>query len=117
MIKLINTALAQVNELVPCLDGTWADPSLGCVSPTPGSIIDPQSSIVEIILKVGSGLAIIATVIAVVALTYGGIKYSSAMGDEEKSAEAKRIIYWSIFGLVGSLLANSVVNFIVGILS
>ena len=111
--KLINTAHAQ--ELIPCPDGSMADASIGCVD-IPGGIVNPQSNIVEIILQIAEVLMNITAGLAIIVLIYGGIKYMTALGNDDEINKAKTIIFWSIFGLIVALLASYVANFILGVI-
>lgn len=52
----------------------------------------------------------IAATIAVGAMIWGGIIWSSSAGDEERIAQAKSIIKWAIFGLVLALIAWTIVG-------
>lgn len=52
-------------------------------------------------------------VISVIVLIWGGMMYSTAAGDERKTAKARKAIIGAIIGLAVGLLAPSVVNFII----
>lgn len=52
-------------------------------------------------------LVILATIIFVSVLVIGGIKYMTAMGNEESSQKAKNTLTWGVIGLVVVLLAKS----------
>ena len=110
--KIIEKAYAQ--ELIPCPDGSFADPSVGCVE-IPGAVMDAESNLASVILRFADGLMTVIAAIAIAALIYGGIHYAMAMGNKEKLGKAKRIMFWSVFGLVVALLAKFVVNFILEI--
>jgi hypothetical protein len=112
--KIIETAYAQ--ELIRCSDGTMADPSIGCVE-TPSAIIGSESSLVQIILKGANGLMTFVAGLAVIILIYGGIRYAMAMGSEEQIKKAKRIIFWSIIGLIVALLAIFVTDLTLGVIT
>ena len=97
--------------LIPCSDGTQADATVGCTK-TPPNIIDPQSGLVEWILKIATGLSAVVGVAAVAGAVVSGIQYAAAAGDEEKIQKAKRTLFWSVFGLMLALLAYAVVSMI-----
>ncbi len=63
----------------------------------------------DIIGNFAGTLAGLAAIIAVGALTWGGIMWASSAGDEEKIAKAKGFIKWSIFGFILTLIAWSIV--------
>ncbi len=102
-----------MSKLIPCSDGTMADPSIGCVS-APSSVVNPDSSAVELILKISGILMTVAAAIAVMLLIYGGIIYAMAAGEEEKIKKAKRTMIWSVIGLVVAILAKYGVEYILG---
>lgn len=105
---------AYAQDLIPCSDGTMADPSIGCTTAPVGTVVNPESSIVEIILKIGGGLMSVVAVAAVLMLIYGGVTYALAAGDDEKLQKSKRLMIWSIAGLVVSLLARAIAQFVIG---
>lgn len=106
---IIDEAYAQTNELIPCQDGSMADPSIGCAE-APSAIVNTQSDVLEIIMKTADAIVTIAVIAAVAVLIYGGIYYAASMGQEEKLKKAKNIIFWSIFGLIVTLLAKYIVR-------
>ena len=106
------TKLAYAQDLIPCPDGTYADPSIGCVT-TPGTTVAAESSIVDLILRIASMFMAVVAGVAVVALIFGGISYAMALGNDEKIQKAKRMIFWSIFGLVVALVARLGVQFVI----
>lgn len=52
--------------------------------------------------------------ISVVMLIYGGIRYTVSGGDSTAVGNAKNTILYAIVGVVISLLAYSIVNFVIG---
>ncbi len=82
-----------------------ADPMIGCVA-TPESVVGPESGIVELILQIAGTFMAIVAIAAVVMLTISGITYALSAGDDEKIRNAKRMMFWSIVGLVVALVAR-----------
>lgn len=111
---IIGKAYAQ--ELIPCEDGTIADSVVGCTE-TPKAIVSSQSEILSIILKSADAIVTIAVAASVAVLIYGGIAYAISMGNEDKIRTAKNIIFWSIFGLIVTLLAKYIVNAVLVIIT
>ncbi len=111
---IIGKAYAQ--ELIPCKDGTMADPTVGCVE-TPKALVNTQSEILSIILKSADAIVTVAVAASVAILIYGGIVYAISMGNEDKIKTAKNIIFWSIFGLIVTLLAKYIVTAILVIIT
>ena len=67
-----------------------------------------QTIITTIIFAVG--------MIAVVMIILGGVSYATSQGDPSKVKKAKDTILYGIIGLVISLLAFAIVNFVLGAL-
>ena len=108
---LITKTYAQ--DLIPCPDGTMADPSIGCTA-IPGSVVSSETSITEIILKIAGGFMSMVAVVAILMLIYGGVTYALAAGDDEKLQKAKRLMFWSIGGLIIAILARTIAQFVLG---
>ena len=53
------------------------------------------------------------TIIAVIMIIVGGIKYVTSNGDSSKITSAKNTILYSVVGLVVALLAYAIVGFVV----
>lgn len=51
-------------------------------------------------------------IIAVAVIIYGGITYIMSAGSPEKVSQAKKIIFYALIGLVITLLAFAITNFI-----
>jgi hypothetical protein len=52
--------------------------------------------------------------IAVMMIIIGGIKYSSSMGDPQAVAKARETIIYSVVGLIVTILAVVIVDFVFG---
>lgn len=50
--------------------------------------------------------------VSVIMLVYGGLRYILSGGDNKKVTDAKNTILYSIIGLIISLLAYAIVNFV-----
>ncbi len=100
-----------MEELIPCPDGSLADAAVGCVS-VPANVVNPESSLLGIILKLADYLSLGVGSIAILFLIFGAIRYATAAGNDDKISQAKKIMFWSVFGLILSLAAKSVVGVI-----
>lgn len=76
----------------------------------PGADTDLMGSIQKIL----SAVFAIIGVIAVVMIVLGGISYATSQGDPSKVKKGKDTILYGIIGLVISLLAFAIVNFVLG---
>lgn len=100
-------------DLIPCQDGSFADPAIGCVQ-TPEAVVASETSAVELVLQIASVLMTVVAAAAVVMLIVAGIMYALSAGDEDKMRKAKRIILWSIVGLIVALLARFIAQLVIG---
>ena len=55
----------------------------------------------------------IVGIISVVMLIYGGLRYILSGGDSKKVTDAKNTILYAIIGLIISILAYAIVNFVI----
>ncbi len=69
-------------------------------------LISSVKTIINVVLGV---LALVAVVMIIV----GGISYTTSQGDPTKATKARNTILYSIIGLVISLLAFAIVNFVI----
>lgn len=70
-----------------------------------------------IISKILNAVFVLMGIIAVVMIILGGISYATSQGDPGKIKKGKETILYGIIGLVVSLLAFAIVNFVLGALS
>lgn len=103
-------------DLIPCTDGSYADPSIGCVT-SPASVVNPESSLAELILKIASLSMVFVAGVCMVILIFGGITYAMAMGNEDKLQKSKRMIIWSLIGLVVALLARVLTGYFLNLIT
>lgn len=106
---LSNTVFAQSNEFCP--DGTPLDPSIGCVN-QPAGIVSANSNLNDLFTKLASFFTLAAGGIAIIVLIYAGIQYSLALGDEERTNQAKRTLKWGILGFSLAISAYAFVEFV-----
>ena len=72
---------------------------------------DPRQMAVDVVKYLMTFLGIIAVVV----ILLGGFKWMTAAGNEDKVAEAKKLIIAGVIGLIIVLCAYAIVNFVVGI--
>lgn len=87
----------QVKDSEVCKD--QGDPVAG-----PGGLISDITTIVSVV----------AGIVAVVMVMYGGYLYITSAGDSNKIQEAKKTLAWSFIGLVVIVLARSIIVFVIG---
>lgn len=75
---------------------------------------DSGDGVFGLIKTIINVLLIVGSVVAVIMIIVGGITYTTSAGDPAKVKKAKDTVLYSIVGLVVSILAFSVVNFVIG---
>ena len=83
---------------------------------TPGSIpaaVANGPTVSELIVNVVSILSFVAGAASVIAIIVGGIMYSVSGGNESRTKTAKDAILYAVIGLVISLSAFAIANFVI----
>ena len=78
------------------------------------SLDGTPSSLGDVIPNITNTLLTAAGIIAVIMIIVGGIMYSLSAGDSKKAGTAKDTILYAVVGLVITLLAGAIVNFVLG---
>lgn len=68
----------------------------------------------ELIVNVVSILSFVSGVASVIAIIVGGIMYTVSGGNESRTKTAKDAILYAVIGLVISLSAYAIANFVIG---
>lgn len=112
--NIITWQKVYAQNLIPCPDGSYADPSIGCVE-IPGGVVTSEANAMELVLQIASILMTVVATVAVIMMIIGGITYALSAGDEDKMQKAKRIIFWSIVGLIVALIARFVAQAVISV--
>jgi type IV secretory pathway VirB2 component (pilin) len=78
------------------------------------SLDGTPSSLGDVIPNITNTLLTAAGIIAVIMIIVGGLMYSLSAGDSKKAGTAKDTILYAVIGLVITLLAGAIVNFVLG---
>ena len=62
--------------------------------------------------RITNTVLLIVGLISVIMLVYGGLRYILSGGDSKKVTDAKNTVIYAIIGLIISLLAYAIVNFV-----
>lgn len=83
-----------------------------------GPIESPLSvdNIEELLVRIANWLLGIVAVLSLIGIIMSGIRMVIAIGNEQAIAHAKKILFWSVAGLVISALALTIINILGGIL-
>ena len=66
--------------------------------------------------RITNTILYIVGIVAVIMLIIGGIRYVTSGGDAKKVTDAKNTVLYAIIGLIISLLAYAIVNFVISAL-
>ena len=72
-----------------------------------------EEPIESFIANLLNGVYFVIGVLAVGYIIYGGVRYTMSAGDASKVATAKNTIMYAIIGLIVSLLAFAITNFVI----
>jgi len=108
ILFLLQTSVSQASELWNNIDR--CDPLIDpkCVPPGKNDIEILVGNAIDI------ALGLVAT-ISLLFLIYGGITYTTSAGNPDSVGKAKSTILYSIIGLILSILAYAIINFVVDI--
>ena len=67
----------------------------------------------NVVQGIANAIILVAGVIAVVFIIYGGIQYMTSAGDSAKTKKAKDTILYAAIGLIICALAFAIVNFVI----
>lgn len=87
---------------------------LGPTTPFAGTSGSGLMSAIRTIINV---LLIFASLVAVIMIIYGGVRYIISRGDEDEAAAAKNTILYAVIGLIVIGLSAAIVNFVIGSIS
>lgn len=109
MLGLAGAALQPV--YADCDPGAGVAGGVGCAgdgSSQPQKLFGSDG----IFTKVINFLLFFVGVVSVIMIIYGGIQYTTSAGDSGKVTSAKNTILYAIVGLIVSILAYAIVNFV-----
>lgn len=75
----------------------------------PAELIGPTG----VFTQITNTVLYIVGIISVIMLIYGGLRYVMSGGDSKKVTDAKNTILYAIIGLIVSILAFAIVNFVI----
>lgn len=75
-----------------------------------------QASVGEIIVRAIQWIMAIIGLICVAFIIYGGVMYATSGGNEEHITRGKKILLWSIVGLIICILAFTIASAVVGMI-
>lgn len=79
-----------------------------------GAIGAPDLSVATVVRRIQQTLVFVSSVLAVIFVTIGGIRYASSNGNPAQIEGAKKTITYALVGLILSILAAALVGFVIG---
>lgn len=110
MIKIKKNAASALFLLIIVLAPLSAFAQWGVGDP-PGGI--PNVELGQVVINVTNWVLGIVTLLAILSLIWGGIRYVTAAGDQSVTEEAKTIISHAIWGLVVAGVSYALVSAVV----
>lgn len=88
-----------------------------CKGANPGSPpnVCNETGLVNLIGTIVNTLLFIAGALAVIVIIFGGILYVTSTGDSKRIEQAKNTIFYAVAGLIVTVLAYAIVNFVLGV--
>ena len=113
---LISGQAAAVNIFGSCGSGSAAGPPGVCVDAQTGqtTTVNPVVSLIATIIKI---LAFVIGVAAIIGVVLSGIRMMTANGDSNSVATARSALLYSLVGVAVAVLAQVIVDFVIGWLS
>ena len=107
-------ALAGVGAALVPSAAVYADDISGEISKgVSGTGLTDDTDLKDIVKKVVNTILYVVGILSVVMMIFGGIQYTTSAGDQAKVTKAKNTILYGLVGLVVSLLAVAIVNFVI----
>jgi hypothetical protein len=103
----------QLSEQLMAQGGGWGPSSLWEGLSMAFGVGLPRGSLAGFILAVINAAVMLAGIVALGAIVYGGFRYITAGGDERNIQQAKLIVTYAVVGLLVIILAAVIVNFVI----
>jgi len=111
LVSVIAT-LANIMILAPTSVGAFTGPGDVPIAPGIGSI----EEVFDFLKVIVQWLLVFGLLLAVAMIIWGGIKYITAGGNQEKAGEGAKIVGYSLIGVAVMVLAYALVNIVASFL-
>ncbi len=123
-IKKIGLGIASLAVMACAFVYAPSVAALDCTNPTTPAEraqcgvqgVDPEGGtgrdLMDTITVILNTVFVVVGIVTVVMIILGGVSYATSQGDPGKAAKAKNTIMYAIIGLVVTLLAFAIVNFV-----
>ena len=107
LLGVLNPVVSAANGINICSKENGSDNSVYCQNKDSGEgqVNGIIKTIVEVLLMAVGAISIIMIVI-------GGILFALSSGDAQKAAKARSTILYAVVGLIVSVFASAIVNFV-----
>jgi hypothetical protein len=120
MIKRLKYILLTLS-IIAGVGATILPATVGATAVSNACNIDPNSALCQnqnddvmgFVKTLVNTLLYILGAVSVIVIIFGGIRYTTSMGDAKAVEGAKNTIMYAVIGLVVALLAFAIVNFVI----
>ena len=105
---LAGRAMAATEEITNSANPAGAGANAARGDGTPADLVGANG----VFTRITNTVLYAVGIISVIMLIYGGLRYVVSGGDSKKVTDAKNTILYAIIGLIISLLAYAIVNFV-----
>ena len=107
LLGVFTPAVSAANGIDICSKENGSDNSVYCQNKDKGE--DQVNGIIKTIVEV---LLMAVGAISIIMIVIGGILFALSSGDTQKAAKARSTILYAVVGLIVSVFASAIVNFV-----
>ncbi len=107
LLGVFTPAVSAANGINICSKENGSDNSVYCQNKDSGE--DQVNGIIKTIVEV---LLMAVGAISIIMIVIGGILFALSSGDAQKAAKARSTILYAVVGLIVSVFASAIVNFV-----
>lgn len=107
LLGVFNPVVSAANGINICSKENGSDNSVYCQNKDKGE--DQVNGIIKTIVEV---LLTAVGAISIIMIVIGGILFALSSGDAQKAAKARSTILYAVVGLIVSVFASAIVNFV-----
>lgn len=108
-VATMSPAVAEGVNWKDCADGAS---TANCITSTDSTGVFGQGDLMGTLTTIINVIVGVVGFVAVAMIVLGGISYATSQGDAAKAKKAQNTIIYSVVGLLISLLAFAIVNFV-----
>lgn len=67
----------------------------------------------DLVFALLSSILVFTAVIGLIILVFGGFRYLTSLGDEEKARQAKQIVLYAVIGMAVIMISGLIINYVI----